>query len=526
MNGKRISIGLAATIALGLIQSSAFAGPLDEGGRAAASQTRSTGRVSIQSHVMAEPAFSSTDPGCTPAGVTQHEEGEGYIGVNPANPGNLVGVWMQGQESAGGAWADATAATFDGGATWQPSIVPQGTTVCGETPGKYVRNGDGWISFGADGTAYLVSHMAPVTANGSGDPNRRAEMVSVSHDGGATWGDPVAAFPLDANGASITGRGDKPSITADPNRPGVAYVVHNVDRLSMADQTLWFASTHDGGATWSDPVQVHARDPRDIEIGGQIGVLPSGELVISYAAFQGGPWLTAELTAEVAPTVVSIPYSVGLAYSTDEGQTWDASTPVYSGTTTVSRDPGEGQAGPGQIIWPSETLPSLAVAQDGSIDLAWTEAQTDAGSMSGRIRFARGTLQPKGGFSWTHSTVTPTSAQAFLPAVAVRQNGEIGVLYYDLREDTVDPAQNVLSTDVWLAYSNDDGGSWNEAKVAGPFDARRAVDRSGLGGAAPGWCLGDYFGMVAAGSSFDALYLTTKADPDDPSDIVFSRIRT
>ena len=83
--------------------------------------------------------------------------------------------------------------------------------------------------------------------------------------------------------------------------------------------------------------------------------------------------------------------------------------------------------------------------------------------------------------------------QAFIPAVAYRDDGTIGVTYYDFRSNTASLTE--LSTDYWLAQSTD-GVTWRESRVAGPFDLSIAPFANGL-------FIGDYMSMGrAARNSF------------------------
>ena len=96
------------------------------------------------------------------------------------------------------------------------------------------------------------------------------------------------------------------------------------------------------------------------------------------------------------------------------------------------------------------------------------------------------------------------AVQALLPAVAVRPDGTIGVLYYDMRNDTADPA--TLLVDAWLTTSND-GVTWSERHVAGPFDFNQAPTAEG------GLFIGDY---VRAGEHQRGVRRVLRADVTRP----------
>jgi hypothetical protein len=103
---------------------------------------------------------------------------------------------------------------------------------------------------------------------------------------------------------------------------------------------------------------------------------------------------------------------------------------------------------------------------------------------------------------------------AFTPQIHVRADGTIGVTYYDFRSNTADPA--TLLTDYWLARSTD-GVNWSETRVSPAFDISKAPT-------AGGYFLGDYTGLVSAGTTFIAFYAKTTGDPANRSDIYVARI--
>ena len=123
-----------------------------------------------------------------------------------------------------------------------------------------------------------------------------------------------------------------------------------------------------------------------------------------------------------------------------------------------------------------------------------------------------------GGSTW--STPMPINAvaatQALLPAVSVRADGMVGVLYYDFRNDTGDAS--TLLCDVWLATSAN-GSDWVERHVAGPFDMRRAPVTPG------GLFVGDYQALTSASGRFMAFFTQAGPDAASPADIWASVLR-
>jgi hypothetical protein len=100
--------------------------------------------------------------------------------------------------------------------------------------------------------------------------------------------------------------------------------------------------------------------------------------------------------------------------------------------------------------------------------------------------------------------------------VAILADGTIGVTYYDLRGNTSDPT--ILQTDYWLAVSND-GSTWRESHLAGPFDLAIAPRASASQGQTAAF-LGDYQGLASVANRFIAYYVrTNNGDVDNRTDV-------
>jgi hypothetical protein len=110
-----------------------------------------------------------------------------------------------------------------------------------------------------------------------------------------------------------------------------------------------------------------------------------------------------------------------------------------------------------------------------------------------------------------------SGVQALLPTVTVRDDGLIGVTYYDFRNHV--PGAPTLATDYWLTTSAD-GATWNESHVAGPFDFTTAPFAEGL-------FLGDYQALTSIGSSFVPFYVATNAaSPTNLTDVFATLLTT
>lgn len=145
------------------------------------------------------------------------------------------------------------------------------------------------------------------------------------------------------------------------------------------------------------------------------------------------------------------------------------------------------------------------LAPDGTVNIA-TE-----GSSSPTVGAVGVHASRDGGRTWTSSPLPGVSAFAFQPTLAVDAQGALGVVWYDLRNDRAGDAE--LSTDVWFARSADQGATWHEEHLAGPFDLRTAPDHR----------LGEYQGLAGLQRGFVAVVTVTgPVAQDGPSGIVLA----
>jgi hypothetical protein len=404
-------------------------------------------------------------------------EVEPHIAVNPLNPDNLVASWQQDRYSNGAARGLVSAASFDGGRTWTRSTLP--LSAC--TNGEYARATDPWVAFSPDGTAHQIA--LALTGGTFGEGSVNAMLASRSRDGGLTWSTPI---PLIRDGVNLFN--DKETMTADPHDARFVYAVW--DRLAQGGGgPAIFARTTDGGITWEAARAIYDPGPSSQTIGNLIQVLPDGTLVNMFARL-GGP---------TDP-------SINVIRSTDRGASWSAPIRVASFGVLGARDPTTNAP-----IRDGGILPEMAVAPDGALYVVWQDARftqaRDAIAISRSI---------DGGLTWS----TPVrvngdpSVWAFTPQVHVRSDGTIGVTYYDLRSDTSDTT--TLLTDFWISRSSD-GLNWTETRIASAFDLDIAPN-------AGGYFLGDYTGLVSAGTTFIAFYARTTGNAANRNDLYLARI--
>ena len=412
-------------------------------------------------------------------------EVEPWIDANPTNGDNLVAMWQQDRYSDGGANGLGVGVSRNGGGSWTQvplANLPKFTRCQGAAAGSggdYERASDPWFSFGPDGDGYGVS----LSFNESRDP-ANAILVSESGDGGATWG-PVSVIRRDTSPLVFN---DKEAITADYTDARYVYVVW--DRLEdFPDGSYkgptWFARTADGGASWEAAKVILDPGVNDQTIGNQIVVMPDGDLVNGYSLIKDGT------------------RSVAVMRSSDKGANWAPQVVVGSLETVGVRDPRTGEP-----VRTGDIIPELASDERPGTDtlyMVWQDARF-SGARRDQIAFSKSS---DGGATWSAprgiSTVPDT--QAFTPAIRVDAAGNLGVTYYDFRNDTV--ASPALDTDVWFLRSADGGQTFTEERLTpSSFDMRAAP-------VARGFFVGDYAGLATAGETFKALFAQAGAGATD-----------
>ncbi|MEP7328725.1 MAG: sialidase family protein [Betaproteobacteria bacterium] len=411
-------------------------------------------------------------------------EVEPYLAINPVNPNNFIGVWQQDRWSNGGARGVSGAISMDGGGTWMRTSAPfsrcSGGTVA--NGGDYERATDPWVTFSPDGVAYQIALGFNNRTNAD-----NAILVSRSIDGGQTWSN---ATTVRRDGADAFN--DKEAITADPT--DARYVFAVWDRLSGNNGPTWFARTSNGGATWEPAREIYNPGTTAQTINNQIVVLPDGTVVLFFT--------------ELA-TVGNADARLRIIRSSDKGATWSSPITVAEHQSLGTVDPETGNP-----IRDGSILGAIAAGKNGTLAVVWQDARFAGGARDG-IAFARST---DGGFTWS----TPVrvngapAVPAFLPTVAIRDDGVIGVSYYDFRSNTIDP--NTLPTDSWLATSSD-GVSWQESSLAATFDYATAPIAGGS------LFLGDYTALATVGTSFVTFAGRTTGNPANRSDIFASLYR-
>ncbi len=229
-------------------------------------------------------------------------QNETAIASNPANPANIVAGAndyrvYNARESRNDAAGFAYTST-DGGRTWKNVLLPGLTYQTGAVGALRAMDGAGdpVISFGPNNTVYygniVFSRGAPAVG-GTEAPS--AIVVSISHDGGLTFGLPkiIQIDGVDARGNPTPTRvfNDKVWVAADPNS-GRVYVTWTrfLDTAlgDYAESPIVIAASIDRGATFThfrriDPV-AGTTNPglQPYSQGSNPRVGPDGTLYVAY----------------------------------------------------------------------------------------------------------------------------------------------------------------------------------------------------------------------------------------------------
>ncbi len=430
-------------------------------------------------------------------------EVEPWVDVNPTDPDNIVAFWQQDRWSNGGARGNVAGVSFDGGAIWQIVVIP-GITDC--SGGPWERASDPWVSFSPDGTLHqmsLVFDIDPLIGRIGFGPN--GMVVSKSEDGGLTWNDPITLVE-DTNPLILN---DKNSLTADPTDANYVYAVWDRLQVSLA-QTIhpenirpgrgttleiepgfrgpvYFARSTDGGDSWEPAREIYDPGINNQTIGSQIVVLPNGTVI--------------EFFTEILNLRIGTFIFLSVLRSDDKGETWRPRLRPIRTNRLFS----EGAVTPDDLVRVRDGSILFDVAVDpvnGDLYAVWQDTR-----FSGieEIAFSMST---NGGLSWSDPikiNQTPPNpdnslrAQAFLPSVAVSEDGGVLVTYYDFRND--DDVSGEL-TDYFAVQCDSasdctDPADWgNEVRLTeNSFDYLQAPFADGL-------FLGDYMGLASDGPDF------------------------
>ncbi len=437
-------------------------------------------------------------------------DNETTIAVNPGDPSNLIAGANDYQLTASGGHVFETAlsrahVSTDGGQHWADYAVPWS--------GDFT--GDPAIAFDATGRAYystLSFNVAQGNAPGETAPD---VQVSTSSDGGKTW-TPASKVARGSGSSNGVGRFlDKEYIAAwgDGNAIVTFTMFHDGNKGAYIASPIYDTVTHDGGKTWTTPVNISGSAPFctgsglttadacDQDTLSVPTVTPDGRVMV---AFENGPapgstdFDDQYVDVEVDPTTGALaagPYQVaplqdGTAdYPLDaEGrQTYqDSQFRTWSGGN-ITADP----ASPGTLAVTWSDMRNSPSDNSGDTDPYTTVTNSDVfvsrSSDYGRTWSAPEQL-PGGGANVT--------ADQWFPWAAYSPNGTLGVTYMDR---SYDPANHEYGQTLATSPAGSTGFTANQVSTAlsDPTTGDRWF-RITVNPAFPGATLfiGDYTGMA------------------------------
>jgi hypothetical protein len=424
-------------------------------------------------------------------------------GPDPSDALHFVGAWQQDRWNDGGARGLVTAATFDGGQTWDLQANTKSSICTGGTgtEGEYQRASDPWTAISPDGTAYLMSLSVDTNPGGFGlHPN--AMLVMRSPDGGLTWDDPIT-LKRDENPNVLN---DKNTMTADPLDSDFAYAVWDrlvsppgeaappnafAHALGFKGPT-WFARTTNGGDSWEPARKIFDPAGRSQTIGNQIVVTGSGDLVNAFDLIRSSNRQRGR------------GFSIAVIRSEDKGETWPKHATIvdrhfsFQGIVIDPEDPDPNT----QRVRTGDILPEVAADLNSeAVYLVWQDSRFGPRSSVAFSQSLDGgeTWSPTVKINQTPDLANDLNEQAFTPMVRVSDDGTVTVTYYDFRNNTPDPD---LRTDAFAIHCHSatddctDPSSWtDEVQLTDEsFDMRQAPF-------ANGWFVGDYVGLDTDGTN-------------------------
>lgn len=207
-------------------------------------------------------------------------QNEQNIVINPVNPSNVV---TSANDYRYGFRAYVYTST-DGGATFSNVLLPGWDPASnGQGVFKHVQaGGDPVLAFAPNGTLYYSALVYDLSY-----PNHTPSgvAVAVSRDGGATWTPPVMLHYESSNNFFNDKQWIAAGANGDVY---VTWTVFKSNKPSgYLSSNIVMSVSHDFGATWSDPVQVSdAAHPYDQ--GSSVAVAPDGTVYVAYEGNQAG----------------------------------------------------------------------------------------------------------------------------------------------------------------------------------------------------------------------------------------------
>lgn len=476
----------------------------------------------------------------------RNTEDENWLAVNPNDPDNIVITTHQ--DKFNFFLADILPFTLDGGKTWNQSNVVlsrcQGPTL-ESAANDWQSSSDPFVTFDHKGNLHYVGANFNLVGN-----TEEVIAYAKSTDGGRTFN---AIYHV-VRDDGTTHFQDKPAITANPHNDDL-YVIWS-DQLvfvGLGTGTIVFNKSTDGGSTWSgtDPANYQTIYTTPslgmLSWGAQLHVLPFSspfsrccgsqqrEKGGSQQREKGGDLVVISLVTQFDRETNPLFHFTVVLKSSDQGETWSQIATFGEGIPATAVDPD------GSSIYRTFDIGTISTVNrcNGYLYAAWQQTIDDNGTCGVLVSMSK-----DGGHTWS-SPINPNvsfpAGQTFYPALAVLDDGLVGISFYDFRNAV--PGDPSLATDVWLVLFDPELQYFlGEIRLTPTsFDIRQALwDARTAEGLTPSRFLGDYRCLQAHKQTFYTSFAVTNPpygvpNPQPPEqyteefrnrqDVVFAKVR-
>jgi hypothetical protein len=347
----------------------------------------------------------------------------------------VVAAYQVGRFFDGGGSDIGYARSTDGGATWDTSSFLPGLTFnagdFADPSSPYERVSDASVAYDALHDTWMISSI-PLLPSTLAVPT---VFVSLSTDGGATFGNPVS-IPPPARRPDL----DKNWTVCDNHAASTFYGNCYTEFDNFGENDVEYMSvSSDGGQTWSNPVSPAGKVKG---LGGQPVVQPDGTVIVPFESLKG---------------------VIGAFTSSDGGATWGKAA-------TVSRISFHGNSG-GLRTSP---LPSAEIDGAGNVYVAWEDCRFEPKCEANDIVLS----SSADGETWSPVVRVPidpvgSGADHFIPGLGVDpatsgSGAHLALTYYYYPNAACTPATCEL--DAGYVSSPDGGASWSApTQLAGPM---------------------------------------------------------
>ncbi len=278
--------------------------------------------------ICSTPTQTGTNVNTDCEGVAPHNETT--IAVNPNDANNMIASANDYQlRVSPGGYVYETAysrahVTTNGGKTW---------STYGIDYHSYASTGDPIVAFDDSGNAYLAT-LGFVWSQGAGNGTNPDILVAHSTNGGKTWSTPSRVASGTGSWGSVSRFSlDKENMTAWGDGNAIVTYTRFIQGQhgSYAGSPIMAVVTHDGGKTWSKPVEISGSaafcfgGTCNLDQGSSPVVADDGSIYVSFMNWKdplGSTGRDQYLVVKVSPdtgALVDGPYQVGTIYdgSTD-----------------------------------------------------------------------------------------------------------------------------------------------------------------------------------------------------------------